>query len=270
MADTTSIEKTASELPAKASAAAQPADDASALAPLVDRVEAKLPQTVEKLSKDVQALPQAVEKAPADLAKLPQRVVSALPGELAPVEAYIEAKVPIMEALPLPDLFYGGGVLVAVVILQAIGLRLLTGRFDKRAKIIEQRPAWWSVDLLLGFTVFRMLALHLGSIVIWSAALVYGGIIPGWVPAARFAALSYTTIGSGLELSAEWHMLAPIIAISGMFTFAWTASVLVTIVSQCNHLRGIVREARQVRRKALRKSAAATAGKPAEPSTASE
>lgn len=244
MANTTTSEKTATELPPAAPAT-------SGVAPAVDRVEAKLPQSVERLTKDVQALPQAIEKAPAELVKLPEAVATALPGELAPVEAYIEARLPMMKALPLPDLFYGGGVLVVVVILQAIGLRLLTARFDKSAQSIEKRPAWWSVDLLLGFTVFRMLGLHLASIILWSAAIVYSGIIPDWVAAARFAALSYTTLGSDSQLPAEWQMLAPIIAISGMFTFAWTASVLVSIVGQCNHLRGVVREARQSRRKAV-------------------
>ena len=246
MADTTTTEKNAKALPPDA-----PADQ---LPPAAGRVEAdlpRLPQVIKQLSTDAQTLPQAAEKVPAELVNIPRTVVTALPGELAPVEAYIEAELPITKALPLPDLFYGGGVLVVVVILQAIGLRLLTAHFDKRARSIEQRPAWWSVDLLLGFAVFRMLGLHLASIILWSAAIVYGGIIPDWVMAARFAALSYTTLGSDVELPAEWNLLAPIIAISGMFTFAWTASVLVSIVGQCNQLRGVIREARQSRRKAI-------------------
>ena len=209
--------------------------------------EAPLPApAVDRPSKEAQLL-HAAKEAPAELANLPHTVAETLPHKLAPVEAYIEAKLPVMKALPLPDLFFGGGVLVAVVILQAIGMRLLTARFEKRAQAIQRRPAWWSVDLLLGFTVFRMLGLHLASIVLWSAALIYGGIIPEWGPASRFAALSYTTLGSDRVLSAEWQMLSPIIAISGMFTFAWTASVLVNIVGRCNELRGVVRAARQAR-----------------------
>lgn len=282
VAETTSIEKTAKAPPPTVSeAAAKPADHASTLAPTAQPNDADpsrqpLPQAIERLSKDVQELPQAIKKAPGELAEIPQAVVTKLPGELAPVEAYVEAKLPVIEALPLPDFLFGGGVLVAVVILQAIGLRLLTGHFDKRAQRVQQHPAWWSVDLLLGSTVFRMLGLHLMSIVLWSAALVYGGIIPQWAAAARFAALSYTTLGSHRELTDEWYMLAPIIAISGMFTFAWTASVLVTIVSRSNELRGEVWKARLARRKPLKEPGATTvadptpAGRSAEPAAGSE
>jgi hypothetical protein len=239
LANTTTIEKVAKELPGEASVAADLADATVRLAPVAERAEAEL-----------SLLPKAVENASHEFAQLPAKAVKQLPGELKSMEAYVEAKLPVSAALPLPDLVFGGGVLVAVVILQAIGLRLLTGRFDKLAQRIEKRPAWWSVDLLLGVTVFRMLGLHLLSIMLWSAALVYGGIIPGWAAAARFAALSYTTLGSHLILTDKWYMLSPIIAISGMFTFAWTASVLVSIVGKCNELRGVVREARHQRRNA--------------------
>lgn len=254
MANSTTIEKTAKELAREASAAVGLPDEAVKLAPLAERADAEL-----------SLLPKAVENAPQELAQLPAKVVKQLPGELASMEAHVEAKLPVIEALPLPDLFFGGGVLVAVVVLQAIGLRLLTGRFDKLAQRIELRPAWWSVDLLLGFTVFRMLGLHLLSIMLWSAALVFGGIIPGWAAAARFAALSYTTLGSHLMLTDQWYLLSPIIAISGMFTFAWTASVLVSIVGKCNELRAVVREARQQRRHARRQATITVpSGDPAE------
>jgi hypothetical protein len=35
-----------------------------------------------------------------------------------------------------------------------------------------------------------------------------------------------------------WHMLAPIIAMSGLFTFGWTGSVLVEIVRRCQEAKG--------------------------------
>lgn len=211
-----------------------------------------VPQASDRLSKDGQVRPQAAESASDDLVRVPEPVIRTLPGELAPVEAYVEANLPIAKAMPLVDIVYGGGVLVAVVIVQAIGLRLLTGHVDKRAQDIAKRPALWRVDLLFGGAVFMLLGLHLGSVLLWSAAVVYGDVIPDWVQAARFAARSYTTIGSDHQVPEKWHMLAPIIAISGMFTFAWTASVLVSIVEQCNHLRRLAWDARRKKREATR------------------
>ncbi|MCP5227418.1 hypothetical protein [Accumulibacter sp.] len=176
MADT--IESVAKPHPLEAPAA--PADDTASRVPLADGLKdgtPALPPAVERPAKDAQVLFHGAEKASHELAEIPATVVRRLPGDLVAAEGYVEAKMPVIEALPLPDLVYGGGVLVAVVILQAIGMRLLSGRFEKRALCVEQRSGWWSVDLLLGFTVFRMLGLHLLSIVLWSAALVYGGII---------------------------------------------------------------------------------------------
>jgi hypothetical protein len=47
-----------------------------------------------------------------------------------------------------------------------------------------------------------------------------------------FCANAYTTLGMGnLDLGEHWRILSPIIAISGLFTFAWTTSSLVDVVS---------------------------------------
>jgi hypothetical protein len=41
-----------------------------------------------------------------------------------------------------------------------------------------------------------------------------------------------------------WHMLAPIIAISGLFTFGWTGSVLVEVVRRCQEVKAAALRAR--------------------------
>ena len=260
MADTTTAGKAIQGSPRPALAVTgNPPDDAAGVAAVPDRAEAHLQSAapaIERLSKDVQVLPQAAEKAAADMAKAPQTVIRTLPGELAPVEAYVEAKLPITKAMPLVDIVYGGGILVAVVIVQAIGLRLLNTHVDKRSQTIQKQPAVWRVELLFGGAVFMLLGLHLVSVLLWSAAVVYGGVIPDWVQAARFAARSYTTIGSDHDVPDEWHMLGPIIAISGMFTFAWTSSVLVNIVSECNELRRLAWDALHKRRKVNKRPSA--------------
>lgn len=164
MADTKTIGKAATEAPLPVPAVAHPSPGEAGPG-------SASPAPADWQSKEAQVLLQAAKNAPAELANLPHTVAETLPRKLAPMEAYLNAELPVLEALPLQDLIFGGGVLVAVVIVQAIGIRLLTARFEKRALDIEKGPAWWSVDLLLGFTVFRMLGLHLASIVLWSAAL---------------------------------------------------------------------------------------------------
>jgi hypothetical protein len=87
--DTTGSEKPAQELPPKASLAGELTDDVVKLAPVAEGVETELSR-----------LPKAVEKAPHELVKLPATVVKQLPVELGSTEAYVEAKLPMIEALP--------------------------------------------------------------------------------------------------------------------------------------------------------------------------
>jgi hypothetical protein len=60
-----------------------------------------------------------------------------------------------------------------------------------------------------------------------------------------FAGNTYTTVGYGdFVLPNGWRMLAPIIAMSGLFTFGWSGSVLVDFVQRINKLRDAAGAAR--------------------------
>lgn len=141
------------------------------------------------------------------------------------------------QALPVPDLMLGGGVLVLIVMFHAFWIRVITNRFLARIESPRTRSTSWFADLLLMLAVNALLVLHLCEVLIWSAALILSGIIGDWAKAAYFAANSYTALGEPFELPHAWRILAPIMAISGIFTFAWTASVLVNFVERYNRLR---------------------------------
>ena len=99
------------------------------------------------------------------------------------------------------------------------------------------------MDGLMATSVLGLLLLHLTETVVWAAALVYGGLVPSWRAAGFFAGNTYTTVGYGtFVLPAGWEMVAPIIAISGLFTFGWSGSVLVDIVARCQRLKDAVAE----------------------------
>jgi len=88
--------------------------------------------------------------------------------------------------------------------------------------------------------VMALLALHLAEVVLWSSALILGSIVGDWSKAAYFAANCYTALGEPFALPHEWRIVPPIIAMSGIFTFAWTASVLVNFVSRYNEVRAAI------------------------------
>ena len=143
--------------------------------------------------------------------------------------------------IPVADLVFGGGILIIVMLVHATGLRLVGDHVSRRVDSILRRPSLWHADLLMGSIVFLLLALHVFEIFVWSCALVFSGLIPNWHDAGFFAGNTYTTIGYGdFVLSAEWEMVAPIMAISGLFTFGWSGSVLVDYVRRIHKIRDAV------------------------------
>lgn len=143
----------------------------------------------------------------------------------------------LAEALPIPDLAFGGVMLVLVIMFHAFWIRLISSVFLKRSHSAGFNRKLWRADLLFAFTVVALLSLHMAEIFLWSTALIAGDIVSGWARASYFAANCYTALGEPFVLPHAWRLIPPIIAISGIFTFAWTASVLVNFVARYNELR---------------------------------
>jgi hypothetical protein len=160
--------------------------------------------------------------------------IEALPGDIAQIPVLQH----LSDVIPAADLIFGGAMLLVIVIFHATGVRFVTNHVVRRSLVILRRPTTWRADLLMSGTVFMLLALHLLEIVIWAAALVYSGLVPDWRTSGFFAGNTYTTVGYGaFVLPLGWHMLAPIIAISGLFTFGWSGSVLVDLVGRCQKIK---------------------------------
>lgn len=160
---------------------------------------------------------------------------------LASVPGDIE-KLPFLQHLaqviPAADVAFGGCMLLLIVIIHATGVRFATDHVARRSRVIMLRPRIWRADVLMASAVLMLLALHLTETFVWASSLVYGGLVTSWRAAGFFAGNTYTTVGYGnFVLPPGWEMLAPIIAISGLFTFGWSGSVLVDIVARCQRIK---------------------------------
>ena len=168
-------------------------------------------------------------------------VLQQIPGTLERGAADI-ADLPFFEHLsavmPAADLLLGGAVMIGIVLVHAAGVRAVTTHVLRRTQSIMQHPSRWQADLLMSSIVFMLLSLHVVEMFLWAAALVYSGLVPDWRAAGFFAGNTYTTVGYGnFILPDGWRMLAPIIAMSGLFTFGWSGSVLVDFVRRLNTIR---------------------------------
>ena len=78
---------------------------------------------------------------------------------------------------------------------------------------------------------------HLTETLLWTVPLLSLGIISNFRDAYYYVLEAYTTLGEGtLYLPDEWRLVGPVIAISGLFTFGWTASVLVYVMGETGRL----------------------------------
>jgi hypothetical protein len=160
--------------------------------------------------------------------------LEAIPGDIATLPLLRH----LAEIMPAADLLFGGTMLILIVLVHAAGVRFVTGQVVRRSASILRRPTAWRADVLMSGTVFLLLALHVVEICLWSAGLVYSGLVPDWRAAGFFAGNTYTTVGYGeVILPPGWKMLAPVIAISGLFTFGWSGSVLVDLVGRCQRIK---------------------------------
>jgi hypothetical protein len=159
---------------------------------------------------------------------------------LSRIEGAVGADSPLAQALPVPDIIFGGGLLVIVIMFHAFWIRFVTGSFLKRTQAMSGNVKLWRADVLFATTVVALLTLHLTEVVLWSTGFVLGQIVTDWGRATWFVFNCYTALGEPFHLSREWRLVPSMIAASGIFTFAWTASVLVNFVARYNELRASI------------------------------
>ena len=150
----------------------------------------------------------------------------------------VEQVLPIDEIFPTSALLLGGAVLLGVVLLHGVVMRWVQEHVTARDPFIRRSPQAWRSDLVMASVILALLGAGLVEVTVWTAALKYSGLFPTWVGAAAFCASSYTTLGNAARNPPPaWSMLGPIIAISGLFTFGWSGSVLVEVVRRVSQAR---------------------------------
>ena len=148
------------------------------------------------------------------------------------VDPDIPVKVPI-EVLGLGSLM-----LVIIVLIHGAGLDRILGLYERRSEVYRLRFRHpYLATSIFAVTILLMLFLHVFEICIWGVALNRAGLITSFRDAMYFSANTYTTIGYGLMiLPYNWRELSPLMAISGLFTFAWTTGELFGVVDKQRRL----------------------------------
>lgn len=134
---------------------------------------------------------------------------------------------------PFAELGFGLIVLVLVITLHGWCLGAVSKFFAVRFARFQSSTAQWHVNLLVSATIALLACVHLLETLVWASPIWWFGMIPGFRDAYFFVLESYTTLGEATVVLPEaWRLIGPIIAISGLFTFSWTGSVLVYVMTE--------------------------------------
>ena len=151
------------------------------------------------------------------------------------------------EFKPMAAIAIGAFMLVFLVLLHGAGIHGILVLHMRRARRLRKgRPRLFTAVFLFGWAVLLMLVLHVVGFAFWAYALLLLGIVPRAYNAIYFSANAYTTLGFGnVDLTDHWRIIAPIIGISGLFTFAWSTSALASVVTAHRELMSLLEDERE-------------------------
>lgn len=138
---------------------------------------------------------------------------------------------------PFVEVTLGLIALVLIMILHGTAMRSITRQYSQAWVKVTLATPRWRVNMLLSAVIAAMAAVHLAETLIWSLPIYGFGMLPSMRDSYFYVLESYTTLGEGtVTLPNQWRLIGPMIAMSGLFTFGWTGSVLVSIMNAVGHL----------------------------------
>jgi len=136
----------------------------------------------------------------------------------------------IATSLDLPGYLMGTFMLLLVMVFHGLVLLQIAKRYEVKSFLYLAEKKYSEVALCFYISVFCLFLTHITEIIFWGIAIYALKLVPGLGQSILFSGSTYTAMGFMEDsLPAGWKMLAIIIAFSGMFTFAWTASVMISM-----------------------------------------
>jgi hypothetical protein len=143
-------------------------------------------------------------------------------SDLQPVVQNTEAL-----ASQISPVLFGGVLFLLVLMCHAIFCEAVTQIHHRITLPLKQTRGPWLARPFLYFSILLLVVSHLVEIAIWGYALYWSGLAKNLSAALYFSASTYTTLGYGSDiLPGSLNAITAVIALSGMFSIAWTTSIL--------------------------------------------
>lgn len=143
----------------------------------------------------------------------------------------------LVASYPLVELLIGLVILTVVILVHGIGVRLVYRHFTRTWEKSGSRMTSWHYNVIVSIAAASLAALHLVVTLMWAWPIWWSGLIPSMRDAYFFVLENYTTLGDDVvSLPSAWRLIGPVIAISGLFNFGWTASIFVNMMHDVGSL----------------------------------
>ena len=153
----------------------------------------------------------------------------------SPVLKTVEGVVSSTFLNPNPLTEIGFCLVIVVIMISVHGwcLGTLSRRFAIGLAALPPSAPGWRVSLLVSVTIGLLALVHLLESLIWVVPIWWLRLIPSLHDTYLYVLEAYTTLGEGnVSLPQGWRIVGPMIAMSGLFTFSWTGSVLVYVMTE--------------------------------------
>jgi hypothetical protein len=149
---------------------------------------------------------------------------------------------------PFWEVGIGTALILLVLFTHGFAMFAVQRAFDRWFPKVALRRHTFLRNLLIAGAVLSLLGIHYVEILMWAAALYTVDAFGDLRSAFYFAGGAYTTYGSGtLMLPDRWRLLGFMIATSGLFTFAWTAGILIGVMNRFHDVGSSVQGERRAR-----------------------
>jgi hypothetical protein len=126
------------------------------------------------------------------------------------------------------DVFFGILGLVVILMLHGSGINHIIMRFERKTSVNLKQGRYNRVFIHFYASFFFIALVHMLEIMLWCFFLLGLGLMDDAVQALLFAGSCYTTVGFVSDtLPNGWKSLAFFIAFTGLFSMAWTTSVMI-------------------------------------------
>lgn len=129
------------------------------------------------------------------------------------------------------DVLFGLSVMAIVLVFNGLCYTRVLFWYRKVASNVSSENSLVAIMLFVA-SVLALAFVQLGAILVWALALFHTDLIPTRAMAILFSGSCYTTIGVFEDvLPAGWRLVALFIAFSGLFSFAWATSIMMSMAN---------------------------------------